>query len=42
MQMLANMTTGVGPKVGYDVSGKYLAAKTSFIRSNGQVIVGGM
>lgn len=42
MQMLANMTTGVGPMLGHDTKGKYAAAKASFVASSGKVVVGGM
>ena len=42
MQMLANMTTGVGPLLGQDLTGKYNDAKLSFIASSGKVVVGGM
>ena len=42
MQMLSNMTTGVGPLLGHDISGKYNDAKLSFIASSGKVVIGGM
>lgn len=42
MQMLANMTTGVGPILGHDTKGKYASAKASFVASSGKVVVGGM
>ena len=42
MQIIANMTTGVGPVLGRDVKGKYATAKTSFVASSGFVVVGGL
>ena len=42
MQMLANMTTGVGPLLGHDLTGKYNDAKLSFVASSGKVVIGGM
>ena len=42
MQVLCNMTTEVGPKLGHNVSGKYARAKASFVASSGKVIIGGM
>ena len=42
MQIIANMTTGVGPVLGRDVKGKYATAKTSFVASSGVVVVGGL
>ena len=42
MQMLSNMTTGVGPMLGHDITGKYNDAKLSFIASSGKVVIGGM
>ena len=42
MQMLANMTTGVGDLLGYTLGTKYNDAKLSFIASSGKAIVGGM
>lgn len=42
MQILSNMTTGVGPILGHDVRGKYATAKASFVASSGKVFVGGM
>ena len=43
MQVLANMTCGVGPMLGYDVKGKYTDAKRSFVLSSGKIPgVGGM
>ena len=43
MQILANMTTSVGPRLGRDVKGKYVAAKRSFVFSSGKlIVVGGM
>ena len=42
MQIIANMTTGVGPALGRDVKGKYATAKTSFVASSGFVVVGGL
>ena len=42
MQMLANMTTGVGPLLGRDLTGKYNDAKLSFVASSGKVVIGGM
>ncbi len=42
MQVLANMTCGVGPTLGFDVNGKYASAKTSFVFSSGKLVVGGM
>lgn len=42
MQMLANMSTSVGPKLGHDTKGKYADAKGSFVASSGKVVVGGM
>ena len=42
MQMLANMTTGVGDLLGYTLGTKYNDAKLSFIASSGKVGVGGM
>lgn len=45
MQMLSNMTTGVGPMLGHDTKGKYAAAKTSFVASSGKTPIsklGGM
>lgn len=43
MQILANMSCGHGPLLGYDVKGKYAAAKASFAASSGEIKpVGGM
>lgn len=42
MQVLANMTTGTGPILGYDVRGKYVTAKQSFVASSGKLVIGGM
>ena len=42
MQMLSNMTTGVGDLLGYTLGTKYNDAKLSFIASSGKVGVGGM
>ena len=42
MQMLANMTTGVGDLLGYSLGTKYNDAKLSFVASSGKAIVGGM
>lgn len=42
MQILANMTTGVGPTLGRDVKGKYASAKASFVASSGKLGIGGM
>ena len=42
MQMLANMTTGVGDLLGYTLGTKYNDAKLSFVASSGKVVVGGM
>ena len=42
MQMLSNMTTGVGDLLGYTLGTKYNDAKLSFIASSGKVVVGGM
>jgi hypothetical protein len=42
MQMLSNMTTGVGPRLGHDTKGKYASVKASFVASSGKVVVGGM
>ena len=42
MQMLANMTTGVGDLLGYSLGTKYNDAKLSFIASSGKAVVGGM
>lgn len=42
MQVLANMTTSVGPILGRDVSGKYAWAKSSFVMSSGKLIMGGI
>lgn len=37
MQILANMTTEVGPMTGHNLSGKYNYAKWSFIRTSGKI-----
>ena len=37
MQMLANLATGEGPELGRSLTGKYAAAKTSFILSSGRI-----
>ncbi|NLL72837.1 MAG: VWA domain-containing protein [Clostridiales bacterium] len=37
MQVLANMTCGVGPTLGFDVNGKYASAKTSFVATSGKI-----
>ena len=42
MQMLANMTTGVGDLLGYSLGTKYNDAKLSFVASSGKAVVGGM
>lgn len=43
MQSLANMITGVGPKLGHGTDGKYFKAKMAFVRSSGKLwVVGGM
>lgn len=43
MQVLANMTTKVGPKLGRDVKGKYATAKTNFVLASGKIpAVGGV
>lgn len=42
MQNLANMTTGDGPLLGYDVKGKYAEAKRCFVLSSGKAVLGGM
>lgn len=42
MQMLSNMTTGVGDLLGYTLGTKYNDAKLSFIASSGKAVVGGM
>ena len=42
MQVLANMTCGVGPTLGFNVNGKYASAKTSFVAKSGTLGVGGM
>ncbi len=42
LQILANMTTSVGPTLGRDVKGKYATAKASFVASSGKVVLGGM
>ena len=42
MQILSNMTTGVGPLLGQDLTGKYNDAKLSFVASSGKVVIGGM
>ena len=42
MQMLSNMTTGVGDLLGYTLGTKYNDAKLSFVASSGKVGVGGM
>ena len=42
MQMLSNMTTGVGDLLGYTLGTKYNDAKLSFVASSGKVVIGGM
>ena len=42
MQMLSNMTTGVGDLLGYTLGTKYNDAKLSFVASSGKAVVGGM
>ena len=42
MQILSNMTTGEGPLLGQDLSGKYNDAKMSFVAASGKVFIGGM
>ncbi len=37
LQVLANMTTGVGPMLGRDTAGKYATAKTYFVAASGKV-----
>lgn len=42
MQMLANMTTGVGPLLGRDTAGRYYKAKASFVLSSGKLTIKGI
>lgn len=42
MQMLANMTTKIGPTLGRDTTGVYASAKASFAFSSGKIGFGGM